>query len=78
MWDKMVQNYVMRRDVLYVAGAGGLPMPQVGVLPREFFANISSEKGIIRQFLKAPGKKKAKKGSSQKLGKKGLCLQKKV
>ena len=41
MWDKMVQNDVMRRDVLYVAGAGGLPMPQVGVLPREFFCKYN-------------------------------------
>ena len=31
MWDKMVQNDVTRCDVLYVAGVGGLPMPQVGV-----------------------------------------------
>ena len=49
----MVQNDAMHRDVLYVAGAGGLPMPQVGVRgssPRNFFANISSEKGIIGQF----------------------------
>ena len=40
MWDKMVQNDVMRRDELYVAGAGGLPMPQVGVFPRGFFLQI--------------------------------------
>ena len=31
MWDKMVQNDVTRREILYVAGSGGLPMPQVGV-----------------------------------------------
>ena len=28
MLDKMVQNDVTLRDVLYVAGVGGLPMPQ--------------------------------------------------
>ena len=31
MWDKMVQNDVTRRNVLYVVGVGGLPMPQVEV-----------------------------------------------
>ena len=47
MWDKMVQNDVMRRDAptcgmgsppAPATGAGGLPMPQV--LPREFFLQI--------------------------------------
>ena len=40
MWDKMVQNDVTPRDVLHVAGAGGLPMPQVGAggsFPGNFF-----------------------------------------
>ena len=53
MWDKMVQNDVMRRDALYVKGAGGLTMQQVGVRgssPWKFFANINSEKGILGQF----------------------------
>ena len=36
----MVQNDVMCRDAQYVEGAGGHPMPQVGVLPREFFLQI--------------------------------------
>ena len=31
MWDKMVHNDVMRHDALHVVGAGGHPMPQVGV-----------------------------------------------
>ena len=53
MWDKMVQNDVMRHYALYVEGAGGLPMPQVGVRGSPIgnvFANITSEKGIIGQF----------------------------
>ena len=53
MWDKMVRKWCDARDVLYVAGAGGLPMPQMGVRgssPGKFFANISSEKGILGQF----------------------------
>ena len=78
MWDKMVQNDVMRRDVLYVAVAGGLPMPQVGVLPREFFCKYKLWEGHYKAILKAPGKKKAKKGSSQKLGKKVFASQKRL
>ena len=58
MWDKMVQNDVMRRDVLYVAGAGGLPMPQVGVCPRGFFCKYKLREGEYKAILKAPGKKK--------------------
>ena len=54
MWDKMVQNDVMRRhDALYVDGAGGLLMPQVGVRgasSRKFFVNISSKKAILGQL----------------------------
>ena len=50
MWDRMVQNDVTRHDALYVEGAGGLPMPQVGVLPGKFFSNISSEMEIYGDF----------------------------
>ena len=57
MWDKMVQNDVTHRDVLYVAGAGGLPMPRVGVLPRECFWKYKLWEGHYRVILKAPGKK---------------------
>ena len=49
----MVQNDVARSDVLCVEGVGGLPMPQVGVRGSSlanFFANISSKKGILGQF----------------------------
>ena len=60
-----------------VEGAAGISLPQVGVWgssPRNFFANTSSEKeGILEQK-----RKKAKKDFSQKLGKRGFCLQKKV
>ena len=48
-----MQNDVARSDVLYVEGAGGLPMPQVGVRGpslAKFFANISPKKGILGQF----------------------------
>ena len=60
MWDKMVRNDVTRRDVLYVAGEGGLPMLQVGVrgvLPREIFCKYKLQEGHFRVILKAPGKK---------------------
>ena len=70
MWDKMVQNDVMRRDVLYVAGAGGLPMPQVGVLPREFFCKYKLWEGHYKAILKAPGKKKGWKRFFTEIGKK--------
>ena len=42
MLDKMVQNDVTGRDVLYVAYVGRLPMPQGGPggAPREFFLQI--------------------------------------
>ena len=79
MWDKMVQNDVTRCDVLYVAGVGGLPMPQVGVRGSSlgnFFANISYEKGIIGQFLKAPGKKGYKRFFTE-IGKKRFLSKKK-
>ena len=52
-------------------GSGGPP-------PGIFFANISSEKDILGQFSRSQRKKRLKKGFSQKLGRKGFCLQKKV
>ena len=61
MWDKMVQNDVMCRDAQYVEGAGGHPMPQVGVLPREFFCKYKLWEGHFWEILKVPGKKRLKK-----------------
>ena len=49
MWDKMVQNDMMCRNVQYVVGLGGLLMPQVGP-PGYFFVKISFDKGILGQF----------------------------
>ena len=76
----MVKNDVTRRTVMYVEGARGLPMPQLGVRgpPREIFCKHKLWEGHFRANLKATGKKKAKKGFLQKFGKKGFCHQKKV
>ena len=65
MLDKMVQNDVTRRDVLYVAGVGGLPMGggvSVGP-PREIFCKykLLYIGNHFRAILKAP-RIKAKKG----------------
>ena len=49
----MVQNYVTRWDALYVEGAGGLAMPQVGVWgfsTKKLFENRRCEKVILGQF----------------------------
>ena len=51
--DETVKNDVTRRTVMYVEGARGLPMPQLGVRGSSlgnFFADISSEKGILGQI----------------------------
>ena len=56
VWDRMAQSDATRRDTSCVEGMGGLSMPQVevgggGASPWEtFFANLSSEKGILGQF----------------------------
>ena len=79
MWDKMMQNDVTRRDVLYVAGAGGLPMPQVGVwgvLPHELFCKCKVWEGHDRAILKAPGKKRLKEFFHRNLEKKVFASKK--
>ena len=55
-----MQSHAMRHNAACVEGMGGLSVPQVGVWgasPGNFFANISSAKGIFGQFQKPPGKK---------------------
>ena len=82
MLDKMVQNDVTRRDVLYVAGVGGLPLGggggggSVGP-PREIFCKYKLQGNYFRAILKAP-RKKAKKVFHRNWQKKGFCLKKKV
>ena len=49
-----------------------------GVLYQEFFCKYKPWEGRFGAILKAPEKKKAKKGFSQELRKKGVCLPKKV
>ena len=80
MWDKMVQNDVTCRDVLYVAGVGGLPMPQgvSGVPPREIFCKYKLQEGHFRAILKAPGKKRLKKFFHRNWKKKVFASKKKV
>ena len=60
------------RRALHATGGG------LGVLPQENFANISYEKGILEQFWRPQGKKKAKKGFHRDWWKKGFSLKKKV
>ena len=56
----MVKNDVTCRTAMYVEGAGGLPMPQLGVrvLPQEIFCNCKLWEGHFRENLKATGKKR--------------------
>ena len=49
----MAQSDTTRCNAASVEGMGGLSVQQVGVSgasPRNFFVNISSEKGILGQF----------------------------
>ena len=70
MWDKMVQNDVTRRDVLYVAGVVGLPMPQVGVRKYKLW------EGHFRAIFKGPRKKRLKKIFHRNLEKKVFASKK--
>ena len=73
MSDKMVQNDVTSRAAPRRAASRHMRAPHAGgggSSPANCFANISSKNGHFRAILKAPGKKKAKKGFSQKLEKK--------
>ena len=49
-WHEAMRRTAMRPNAVCMAG---LSLPQVGVWgysPKEFFANISSQKGILGQF----------------------------
>ena len=48
-----MRRAAMRPNAACVEGAAGISLPQVGVWgssPRNFFTNVSSEKGILGQF----------------------------
>ena len=71
-WHEAMCRAAMCPNTACVEGAAGLSLPQMGI-----FRKYKLWKGHLGVIFKTPEKKKAKKGFSQKLGKKGFCLRKK-